>query len=172
MKTLSLLFLFLISLSSYASDKSSIQRNMVISKDDIASIDEFNGSTYEEFMSSYGQFEILIPKERFVFRAPNCRQNIKLRMYGILSKAKNRQKLLEYHWQLLQEFRTVAKGEKESLTVPIDPSPYMKLDKNGEPILQYCNAFIPSDFWKYSPGKDEKNAPEKSVEKQNKQGTK
>ena len=95
-----------------------------------------------------GQFEVQIPKALFPIRAPNCKKNVLLRAPGVDPDKVNAQEKLEARWQLFQAIHDVAEGKRASIEVPIEVkhspgfAPYMLLDAEGEPTLEWCNAFI------------------------------
>ena len=104
-----------------------------------------------------GQFQVLIPKELFPFPAPNCKKNIILRMPGTDRDAPGSNKKLEIRWQLFQSLHAVKEGRMASVEVPIEIkhspgiAPYMRLDKQGNPTLEWCNAYINANSMDSSP---------------------
>jgi len=95
-----------------------------------------------------GQFQVLIPKEMFPIPAPNCKRNVILRMPGTDRNAPGSDRELECRWQLFQSLHAAKEGGIASIEVPIEVkhslgfAPYMRLDKQGNPTLEWCNAYI------------------------------
>ncbi len=89
-----------------------------------------------------GQFQVLIPKERFPIPAPNCRKNVIFRMPGVPHEDPLRSAKLDARWDLFQSLYAVKEGKKESIPVYVASGPYMKTKKDGTRELEYCNAFI------------------------------
>ncbi len=89
-----------------------------------------------------GQFQILIPKERFPIPAPNCNKNVIFRMPGVAHEDPLRSAKLDARWDLFQSLYAVKEGRKESILVYVASGPYMKTKKDGTRELEYCNAFI------------------------------
>jgi hypothetical protein len=89
-----------------------------------------------------GQFQILIPKERFPIPAPNCNKNVIFRMPGVPHEDPSRSAKLDARWDLFQSLHAVKEGKKESVLVYVASGPYMKTKKDGARELEYCNAFI------------------------------
>lgn len=79
-----------------------------------------------------GQFEVLVPKEYFPLSAPNCRENIIIRMPWSENEAKKR----ALYEQLLS-----ATG---AVSIILELNPYVKvLDKQPLNLeLTYCNVFF------------------------------
>ena len=96
----------------------------------------------------WGQFEVRIPKASFPIPAPNCKKNVLLRAPGIDPDKANAKEKFEARWQLFQAIHDVADGKRASIEVPIEIkhspgfAPYMMLDAQGKPTLEWCNAFI------------------------------
>ncbi len=116
-----------------------------LGRQDIASIEPKQGISRKEFDEGDGQFEVLIPKERFIIPAPNCRKNVILRMWGVRSDASDRGEQLRFRWQLFQSIYAVARNERDHVDVAIQvgPAAYQRINKHGQRELEYCNAFIP-----------------------------
>jgi hypothetical protein len=116
---------------------------MIIAADDIVSISRSKEIPRSEFDNDYwGQFEVLIPKDRFPVPAPNCNKNIILRMPGVAPNDPSRSANLDACWDLFQSLHAVKEGKKESILVYVASGPYMKTKKDGTRELEYCNAFI------------------------------
>jgi hypothetical protein len=116
---------------------------MNVTADDIVSISRSKEIPRSEFDNDYwGQFQVLIPKERFPVPAPNCKKNIILRMPGVAPDDPSRSAKLDARWNLFQSLYAVKEGKKESILVYVAPGPYMKTKKDGTRELEYCNAFI------------------------------
>jgi hypothetical protein len=118
--------------------------SMMISADDIVSISRSKEIPRNEFDDDYwGQFEVLIPKDRFPVPAPNCKKNIILRMSGVAPKDLSRSAKLNARWDLFQSLHAIKEGRrKEPVEVSIALGPYMKTKKDGSHALEYCNAFF------------------------------
>jgi hypothetical protein len=89
-----------------------------------------------------GQFQVLIPKERFPIPAPNCNKNVIFRMPGVPHEDPSRSAKLDARWDLFQSLYAVKEGKKESILMYVGSGPYMKTKKDGTRELEYCNAFI------------------------------
>ena len=146
LKKFLLVLLASISSSSYGKD---LTRPITITAKDIIAVDQLEMSTREDFDRYDGIFQIIIPKERFtLFRAPNCKKEIVIRpLPRYLTKKGINKEVLDRRWQLMQSFNAVVEGSSESITVSLDPEPYMKLNGN-EPVLKQCNIFFAEEFWK------------------------
>lgn len=122
--------------------------SFTLTQQNIASIDTQKDKNRKAFEADYGQFEVYIPKGMFPVSAPNCKKNIILRMPGISPDAPGAKKQLELKWQLFQSIHAVIEGRLTSVEVPIEVkhspgiAPYMRLDKQGNPVLEWCNAYI------------------------------
>ena len=114
----------------------------IITADDIVSISQSKDIPRAEFDDDWGQFQVLIPKERFPVSAPNCKKNIILRMPGVAPDDPSRSAKLDARWDLFQSLYAVKEGKRESILVYVASGPYMKTKKNGARELEYCNAFI------------------------------
>lgn len=78
-----------------------------------------------------GQFEVLVPKEHFPIRAPNCNENIIIRMPYSKSEAQKR-----------ALFDSLVASQ--TVTVTLELNPYINI-LNSSPLeieLQYCNVFF------------------------------
>ncbi len=78
-----------------------------------------------------GQFEVFVPKEHFPITAPNCNENIIIRMP--YSDLENRKRAL--YNDLLSS---------KTITVTLELNPYIKV-LNKDPLqieLEYCNVFF------------------------------
>ena len=135
---------------AHAADNKTTLRELsfTLTQQNIASIDTQKDKNRKAFEADYGQFEVYIPKGMFPVPAPNCRKNIILRMPGTSPDAPGAKKQLELNWQLFQSIHAVIEGKLASVEVPIEVkhspgiAPYMRLDKQGNPTLEWCNAFI------------------------------
>jgi len=116
-----------------------------LERKDIAGIEPKRGISRKEFDEGDGQFEVLIPKERFIIPAPNCRKNVILRMWGVRSDARDREEQLTFRWQLLQSIYAVARHglDHVDVAIKIGPAVYQRINRHGQRELEYCNAFIP-----------------------------
>ena len=96
----------------------------------------------------WGQFEVLVPKASFPIPAPNCKKNVIVRAVGIDPDGRDSARLFEARWQLFQAIHEVVEGKRPSIEVPVEVkhspgfAPYMILDAQGKPTLEWCNAFI------------------------------
>lgn len=118
-----------------------------LTKQNIVSIDPGKDISREEFydgMGISGQFEVLIPKKLFPIPAPNCRKNVILRVGSVNQAKLYSNEKLEARWQLFQSLHAVLEGKMAGveIKIPIGPDQYMKLDKQGNPVLEWCNAGI------------------------------
>jgi len=117
-------------------------------KQNLLSVEPGKDPIRQAFDYDGGQFEVLIPKKLFPVPAPNCRKNIILRMPGTDKEAPGSKEKLESRWQLFQSLHAVKEGKIASVEVPIEVkhspgiAPYMRLDKQGNPTLEWCNAYI------------------------------
>lgn len=146
MKNLLIFLLLGVSSLSYSKD---LTRPMTITAKDIIAIDQLELKTRDDFDRYDGLFQIIIPKDRFkVFQAPNCKKEIAIRpLPRNMNKKGLSQEAIDHRWQLLQSFIAVVEGTSESITVSLDPEPYMKLNGN-ELVLKQCNVFFAEEFWK------------------------
>ncbi|SIO20386.1 MULTISPECIES: hypothetical protein [Pseudoalteromonas] len=78
-----------------------------------------------------GQFEVYVPKEHFPIAAPNCNENIIIRMPYSESEAKKR-----------ALFDSLVSSQ--NVTVTLELNPYINVLKTAplEIELQYCNVFF------------------------------
>ena len=119
------------------------EATIAITADDIVSIDRPKEIPRSKFDDDYwGQFQVLIPKERFPVPAPNCKKNVIFRMTAVAPDDPSRSAKLSARWDLFQSLHAVREGEKESILVRVASGPYMKTRKDGTRVLEYCNAFI------------------------------
>jgi hypothetical protein len=133
----------IVTIATIHAQSPSSEISMKITADDIVSISRSKELPRNEFDDDYwGQFEVLIPKERFPVPAPNCKKNIILRMPGVSPNDRSRSAKLDARWDLFQSLYAVKEGKKESILVYIASGPYMKTKKDGAGELEYCNAFI------------------------------
>ncbi len=147
MKKILLFFLLVISSISYGKD---LSRPITVMATDILRVDNLDITTREDFDHYDGMFQVIIPKEKFnIYQAPNCKKEIVIRpLPRYLTKSGITKEVLDKRWQLLQLFQSVIQGGSDSLTVTLDPTPYVKLNSNGEPALKQCNVFFADEFWK------------------------
>lgn len=138
-----LLFLCVWLPPSYGSDENT-RRGIVVklSRQDIASIMPGHDTSREAFDKDWGQFEVRIPKKRFPVPAPNCRKNVILRMPGVAPNVRGRDKQLQHRWQQFQSLHELWNGRLDNMELRIASGPYMRADKRGGLVLQYCNAYI------------------------------
>jgi hypothetical protein len=115
---------------------------VIITHEKIASLKPADEITREAFAEKWGQFEVRIPKAQFPIAAPNCRKEIILRSKGVDPSASDRDKQLARRWSIYQSLRDIIRDKTGSVEVPIALGPYMQKDKAGEPVLEYCNAYI------------------------------
>lgn len=120
-----------------------------LSNQDILQIKAANISR-KSFENDWGQFEVLIVKNRFPIPAPNCRSNIILRMPGIAPDAPDRRKQLDIRWYVFQSLLDLKDKKIDQFEVVLSNKHYMKFDGKGKPYLQYCNAYFATNFseWK------------------------
>lgn len=90
----------------------------------------------EQLIADGGQFEILIKKEAFPVRAPNCQANIIARMPWTDQKEKIDSRVTAYNG-----IKSVLKGEAASTDVVLELNPYVDQDKDGAYLTQ-CNVFF------------------------------
>ena len=134
----------------HAADNKTALREMsfTLTQRNIASIDTQKNINRKSFETDYGQFEVHIPKGMFPVPAPHCKKNIILRIPGTSPDAPSAKQKLELNWQLFQSIHAVIEGKLASVEVSIEVkhspgiAPYMLLDKQGNPVLEWCNAFI------------------------------
>ena len=129
----------------HAADKKALSKEILfnITKQNIVAIEPGKDISREKFESGmWGLFEVRIPKKLFPIPAPNCRKNVMLRIFGVDPDEPDSKQKLEFRWQLFQSLHAVLEGKIASIEVPIDSGPYMKFDKQGSPILEWCNAYI------------------------------
>lgn len=142
--------LFVATSFAHAADNKASLREMsfTLTQQNIVSIDTKKDKNRKAFEADYGQFEVYIQKEMFPVPAPNCKKNIILRMPGTSPDAPGAKKQLELNWQLFQSIHAVIEGKLASVEIHIEIkhspgiAPYMLLDKQGNPVLEWCNAFI------------------------------
>jgi len=115
---------------------------VTLDKQSIAIIKPGGATTREAFERDWGQFEVRIPKQRFPIPAPHCRKNVIFRMPGVVPSAPDREKQLAASWQQFQSMHQLAAGMLEQVEVAIASGPYMRRDRRGRPVLQYCNAYM------------------------------
>lgn len=114
-----------------------------LTQQNIVAIEPGKDISREKFESGmWGLFEVRIPKKLFPIPAPNCRKNVMLRIFGVDPDERDSKKKLEFRWQLFQSLHAVMEGKIASVEVPLDSGPYMKFDKQGNPALKWCNAYI------------------------------
>ena len=101
---------------------------------------EISREKFEQGMG--GLFEVRIPKKLFPIPAPHCRENVILRIIGVDPDSPDSKMKLEFRWQLFQSLQAVMEGRIAGIDVPLDTGPYMKFDKQGNPALEWCNAYI------------------------------
>ncbi|KAF5419870.1 MAG: hypothetical protein C5S49_00030 [Candidatus Methanogaster sp.] len=123
-----------------------VEEALSLTGQDIASIKPNSAITRKSFEEDWGQFEILIPKNRFPIPAPNCRKNIILRMPAVAPDAPDREKQMEFRWQIFRSLHDLIDNKVEHLEVFIASGPYMSVDKHGKPVLQYCNAYFSTKY--------------------------
>ena len=90
----------------------------------------------EQLITDGGQFEILIKKEAFPIRAPNCQANIIARMPWTDQKEKLNSRIAAYN-----DIKSVLTGEATGTDVVLELNPYVDQDENG-PYLTQCNVFF------------------------------
>lgn len=90
----------------------------------------------EQLITDGGQFEILIKKEAFPIRAPNCQANIIARMPWTDQKEKLNSRIAAYN-----DIKSVLTGEATGTDVVLELNPYVDQDENG-PYLTRCNVFF------------------------------
>lgn len=145
-------FIGLLAATSFAhaadNKASRMEMSFTLTQQNIASIDTQKDKNRKAFEADYGQFEVYIPKGMFPVPAPNCKKNIILRMPGTSPDAPSAKQKLELNWQLFQSIHAVIEGKLASVEVSIEVkhspgiAPYMRLDKQGNPVLEWCNAYI------------------------------
>ena len=147
MKIFLSLFLLIVSSISYGKE---LTRPITITASDILRVDNLEITTRGDFDHYDGMFQVILPKEKFtLYQAPNCRKEIVIRpLPRYLTKSGITKEVLDKRWQLLQLFQSMVEGQTESITVNLDPAPYMKLNSSGEPVLKQCNVFFANEFWK------------------------
>jgi len=128
-----------------AADKKTSSKEMLFSltQQNIIAIEPSKDISREKFESGmWGLFEVRIPKKLFPIPAPNCRKNVMLRIFGVDPDERDSKQKLEFRWQLFQSLYAVMEGKIDSIEVPLESGPYLKFDKQGNPILEWCNAYI------------------------------
>lgn len=90
----------------------------------------------EQLTADGGQFEILIKKEAFPVRAPNCQANIIARMPWTDQKEKLNSRIAAYN-----DIKSVLNGEATATDVVLELNPYVDQDEDG-PYLTQCNVFF------------------------------
>lgn len=129
----------------HAADKNVPSKEILfnLTQQNIVVIEPEKNISREKFESGmWGLFEVRIPKKLFPVPAPHCRKNVILRIFGVDPDEPDSKQKLEFRWQLFQSLHAVREGKIASVEVPIDSGPYMKFDKQGNPILEWCNAYI------------------------------
>jgi hypothetical protein len=116
---------------------------------DIVQIKDAN-MTREAFENDWGQFELLIKKNRFPIPAPNCRNDIILRMPGVVPNALDREKQFDIRWNIFKSLLDLNERKIEQFEIVMSNKPYIKFDKDGKRHLQYCNVYFATNFsdWK------------------------
>lgn len=117
-----------------------------LSHEDIARIHPGSETTLESFEKDWGQFEVLIPKQRFPVPAPNCRKNVILRMPAVAPDAPDHELEIRRRWIMFQSLHNLARNRIESVQTRLAAGPYMKFDDDRQPVLEYCNAYFGKDF--------------------------
>lgn len=137
-------FLLAMALNPLAARADVMPRELVISlsREDIVRIRPNRDTTQASFDRDWGQFEVLVPKERFPIPAPNCRKNVILRMPAVGPDAPDRERRVEWRWTLFRALHDLASGRIEEVETALLPGPYMKTDGSGRPVLEYCNAYF------------------------------
>ena len=99
----------------------------------------------DEFMfTSWGQFQIFIPKEMFPIEAPNCKQYIILRMPWTNPSVPESDGYIVEKQSLFQQIRRLKTGKNVTTDVIIELNPYVAV-KNKDPLkveLTGCNVFF------------------------------
>ena len=90
----------------------------------------------EQLIADGGQFEILIKKEAFPVRAPNCQANIIARMPWTDQKEKLNSRITAYN-----DIQSVLNGETAAIDAVLELNPYVDQDEDG-PYLTQCNVFF------------------------------
>ena len=93
-------------------------------------------TTFESFVRNWSQFEILIDKNLFPIKAPNCKQTIQLRFKGIEPIKNETNQVQKSRWELLERLRT----NNIEDTTPVFH--YINRSANGKYTLEYCNVFV------------------------------
>lgn len=85
-----------------------------------------------------GQFEVLVPKEYFPIKAPNCRSNVIIRMPWSDKEEKKKQ----LYAKLVDE---------QMVTVVLELNPYFNIVSADPPELEleYCNVFFRHKYGDY-----------------------
>lgn len=90
----------------------------------------------EQLIADGGQFEILIKKEAFPVRAPNCQANIIARMPWTDQKEKLNSRVAVYNG-----IKSVLNGEAAATDVVLELNPYVDKNEDGAYLTQ-CNVFF------------------------------
>ena len=140
--------LFVRAVGAAGNETSAREILFTLTQQKIVSIEPGKDKIREAFDFNGGAFQILIPKELFPIPAPNCRKNVILSVSGTNPDALYSNEKLDLRWKLFQSLNAVFEGKIASVEVPLEIkhspgfAPYMRLDKQGNPVLEWCNAWI------------------------------
>jgi hypothetical protein len=135
----------LVALASHATP-SEPELVLSLTPGDIARIRPGNETPFESFDRDWGQFEVLVPKDRFPIPAPNCRRNVILRMPAVDPDASDREHRIEQRWQMFRSLHELTRNHIDGVQTRLARGPYMEIDDDGKPVLEYCNAYFAKDF--------------------------
>jgi len=125
-----------------AAQADSLEQPVSLTGQDIVRIKPKSDITRKAFEANWGQFEVLIPKERFPVPAPHCRKNVILRMPAVAPGAPGREKELAFRWRTFRSLQDLIQKKAGHLDLFLAPGPYMSADQEGRPVLRYCNAYF------------------------------
>ncbi|MDZ4056653.1 MAG: hypothetical protein U1D69_06740 [Polynucleobacter sp.] len=113
-----------------------------ISDTSILKVNQDAQTTLESFVRNWSQFELLIDKNLFPIKAPNCQKTIQIRFKGI-EPIKNRiSPAQQSRWELLERLRKSNIQDTSPVFLQIDTRQYMKKSADGKYTLDYCNVFV------------------------------
>ncbi len=115
---------------------------LMLTGPDLVAIEPASDTTLDAFMRDGGQFQVRVPKERFPISAPNCRKHVIVRMPAVLPGAAKWRERVASRWELFQSVLAVKAGQVSRLEVQLKAGPYQRRDAQGNPVLEYCNAFF------------------------------
>lgn len=113
-----------------------------LSPDNLHSVERFS---QEQFIDNGGQFELKLNRTAFPISAPNCQDDIVLRMPWVPSKVDVRQK-----YQLYQAILAMFETKQGEVKVAIELNPYVEISSEGLQ-LQHCNIFFRHAHTQYVP---------------------